>query len=171
MLNKLKEKIYNLKSGYQLLPRGYFLVPFLVFFSSIIIRLSTGGTYYVYNALNGRGLFPGPFAYSFFFFIRLIICSEILAYVLYYVNIYRDKLGKAMYILFANLLLLLEYKLIFGGISLILAVVSSVSVCLFTAMSIIKLRISGKIIKASAFCLLVLQAIFIIQLISLSFCI
>lgn len=171
MLNKLREIILNSKNACNLLPRGYFLVPVLVLFSSIIIRVSTGGTYYVYNALNGRGLFPGPFAYSLFFFLRLLICSEILAYILYCVNTYREKISKAMLILFANLLLLLEYKLIFGGISIILGILSSAGVCLFTFMTLKQFRITSNVIKTFALCLLILEGFFIIQLISLSFCI
>ena len=45
----------------------FILIPAVVFLASLIVRLSTGGTYLIYNALGSRGIFPDNGVYTFLY--------------------------------------------------------------------------------------------------------
>jgi len=68
-------------------------------------------------------------------------------------------------------MLLLEYKLIFGGVSLILAIAFSVLCGFFAVVSIVTARIKYRSVSVVMLIFALLQLIHFIQLISLSVCI
>ncbi len=155
----------------KLVSRAFFVIPIAVLLGAVIIRSVTGGSHVVYTALNGRGIFPGPFIYSLLFFVRLTICSIILTFTLQCVSVYRESIKIVLPILTAVVMLLLEYRLIFGGVSILLAILCAISVPFLTMLSFGKLRVKKRLFSVFTAVLFILQFIHTVQLVSLSFCI
>ena len=171
MLMKCRAKLKILLARLRFIPKYYVFVPNLHLLAELFIRLSVGGTHIIYNALGQRGIFPGPFVYSLMFIIRSILSSIVLAHLLFSRTIYEERTKVVFFGLLSSFLILFEYKLIFGGVSLVLAIVFSLVAPLSGGLAVSLCRIKNKAITLSFFALLILQVILFIQLISLSVCI
>ena len=166
LFRKIKYRLFRLP-----IPRWYVVILFLMLFCALIIRLSTGGTHVVYNALGHRGIFPGPFLYCISYVLRIALFSVALGFCMYVCRTYREGAVPLILNLITSALLLLEYKLIFGGVSLILAMLFCILSGFFCVISVILLKVKSRGVSACALAFALLQFIFFIQLISLSVCI
>ena len=171
MYFRFRNKLNSIFEGFRCFTLGDIAVPLMVLISALFIRLSTGGTHCIYVALGGRGFFPGPFLYSLFYVLRLIMASFLLSHFLFERKCVRVKVNVCIVSVISVVLLLLEYRLIFGRISLLLAmaftVVSGILLMTAAVMSgTYKRGISIAVILYTVF-----QLIFFVQLISLAICI
>ena len=171
MLYVIKRSVRGVLRGIINVPIIYTVIQIVSFSFSIIIRLSTGGTHIIYNALGGRGIFPSAAWYLIFYSIRLFLCGVILAFVFYYARIYKDCIRPVAPAVIACLFLVCEYKLIFGGVSLVLAIAASLLIPLLLFISLSKSYRKSKSIFIMYIVLTFLQLLFFVQLISLSVCI
>jgi len=171
MLRNLRVRLCALRLRFLLIPKGYFTISILLIIAAVVIRLSTGGTHIIYNALQGRGLFPGPFVYSIMYYLRLMISGIILTFLMYSCSLYGERLRPLIISVVSTFLLLLEYKLIFGGVSLVLSIAFSVLIPFLTAISVILSREKSKIISLLMLVFAVLQIVACVQTISLAVCI
>jgi len=171
MFRRIKVWTKTLVKDCSCIQGAYIIVPALLVISALIIRLTTGGTHIVYSVLGERGIFPGPFVYTLFFNLRLSLSGILLAYTLTSRYAYSERLRLYLASLASSILMLFEYKLIFGGISLVLCMaftVLSVFLCFY---SLLGYRYKGKCIWIILISYAVLQFIFFIQLVSLFVCI
>lgn len=171
MFEKFKRKICLTLVRLKYLPRYYIVIPVLVFISSIIIRIMTGGTHIVYNALDGRGIFPGPVVYALFYYLRLLICSILMTCGLVKCKCFEYKLNSCLTAVASVLLLLFEFKLIFGGVSIILTMLFTLVSAILVLISVSVSKIQNKAVSILALIFVILQIVFFVQLISLAICI
>ncbi|MBR6676317.1 MAG: hypothetical protein IKL24_03195 [Clostridia bacterium] len=171
MVKRIRAKLYALKNRLLCIPRGYFTVTLLLFAAAVVIRLATGGTHIVYNVLQGRGAFPGPFAYTLLYFCRILLSGIVLTFTLYSHSACKESSRGVVFALLSTMLLLLEYKLIFGGVSIVLAVTFAAVSSVITLLAIIATRVKSKYVSICSFIFVLLQAVSIFQLISLAVCI
>ena len=171
MLNKILRKISIFFWRLTYIPRGYIFILSVMLFAALIIRLSTGGTHIVYNALGNRGIFPGPFLYFVCYIMRVVLFSIVLYFSLYVQRIYGEGLIPLILIVCTAVLLLLEYKMIFGGVSLILEMLFCVLSGFFCILSIILAKVKHPFVSVAALIFSLLQLILFVQIISLSICI
>ena len=153
------------------MPKSALIVAILIVLAAVIIRVATGGTHLIYNALGDRGIFPGPLAYTLLYFVRLLLCSVMLSYYLFSYCIYEDRIKIVLPAFVAVILLLLEYRMIFGGISLVLSVVFSALCAVLILVTVMTSRYKNKYISVLMILFVVLQAVHFVQLISLAVCI
>ncbi len=171
MSEKIRTRIYSAAAKIKFMPKCYVIIPLLIIVSAIIIRLATGGTHVIYSALGGRGFFPGPFLYWIFYLLRLTLCSIILTFMLFTPHIYNERLRCVLFSIAVVILLLFEYRLIFGGVSLILAIAFAVFAAVLCFFSVAMARFKNRYISISLIVFIVLQAIHFAELISLLTCI
>ncbi|MBQ4066741.1 MAG: hypothetical protein IJD22_03750 [Clostridia bacterium] len=143
----------------------------VVLTSSIIIRLLTGPTHIIYNVLGGRGIFPGPFAYTLFYFVRTTLGTWVLTFCIFSSSVYENRLRAISLSGASIIMLLLEYRLIFGGISLILAIAFAALAGSFSVASVVCSRTRSRSISVIMLAFAFLQMIHFLQLISLAVCI
>ena len=146
----------------------FVLIPAVVFIASLIVRLSTGGTYLIYSALDSRGIFPDNVCYTFLYTVRTVLLGLIAAYLLCFCREQRGYLNTIFPLTIACVMFVLEYRMIFGGVSLILSIVFSLAVPILTLLSIIRTYILKLWIFVLWIIFAVLQAVLFVQLISLS---
>lgn len=168
MLMKCRAKLNNLFARSRFIPKYYLFVPILLLLAAFIIRISVGGTHIIYNALGQRSIFPGPVLYSLSFIVRSILSSIVFAYLLFSRCIYEERIRVVFFGLLSSFLILFEYKLIFGGVSLVLAMVFSLLSPLFDFLALSMCRIKKRSVTVVCLVFFVLQLILFIQLISLS---
>ncbi|MBE6587257.1 MAG: hypothetical protein E7647_02445 [Ruminococcaceae bacterium] len=171
MFKKLGMRIRILTHRVGCVPKIFLIIPALMLASALIIRLSTGGTHLIYTVLGGRGIFPGPFLYTVLYSVRLILFGIIFAFSVFSFRVYDERLRTVLPCVLSAIMLLLEYKLIFGGVSLILAIAFSVLCGFFAVVSIVTARIKYRSVSVVMLIFALLQLIHFIQLISLSVCI
>lgn len=171
MLEKFRRNISLYISKIKFIP-GYYLFTIIVLFAgAIIIRLTTNNTHLIYSALDNRGFFPGPFIYMIGYYTRLCFCAILLAYCTFSRRIYEERLKVVVLALLCAVLMLIEYKLIFGGVSLILAIFFSIVSPLCSNAAFLSVRIKESAVGIAVLVYSILQIIFLIQLISLAICI
>ena len=146
----------------------FILIPAVVFLASLIVRLSTGGTYLIYNALGSRGIFPDNGVYTFLYVLRTVLLGLIAAYLLCFCRERRGYLNTVLPLTIACVIFVLEYRMIFGGVSLILSIVFSLAVPILMLLSIISTYILKRWILILWIIFAVLQTVLFVQLISLS---
>ncbi|MBQ3528689.1 MAG: hypothetical protein IJA52_09080 [Clostridia bacterium] len=146
----------------------FVLIPAVVFIASLIVRLSTGGTYLIYSALDSKGIFPDNVSYTILYAVRTVLLGLIAAYLLCFCREQRGYLNTILPLTIACVMFVLEYRMIFGGVSLILSIVFSLAVPILTLLSIIRTYIIKLWIFVLWIIFAVLQAVLFVQLISLS---
>ena len=171
MLNNILRKVGSLFRRVSCLSRLYVIILSFMLFSALIIRLSTGGSHLIYNALGQRGIFPGPFLYCLFYIIRVLLFSVVLYFSLYVQRIYGEGFLPLLTSVCAAVLLLLEYKMIFGGVSLILEMLFCILSGFLCVLAVILLKIKHRWVSLAALVFALLQLILFIEIISLSICI
>lgn len=171
MLTYFKEKLTGIKAKIRYIPPVYLTIPTIVLICSLVIRLTTGSTHIVYNVLGGRGIFPGAFTYTLLYTLRLLMCSVVLVHIMCVCRTFKDNVRVCIYASLPVLLMLFEYRLIFGGISLILAMVFSILSPVLSILSVISAYGKNKYISVLVLIFAFLQLIFFVQLISLAVCI
>ena len=147
------------------------VIPLILVFASLLVRTSTGGTHLIYSALGDRGLFPSSTIYSFLFTVRIVIFGVISGHVLTINKITCSSFKTIWMLTLSAVLLILEYKMIFGGVSLVLSIVFSIAIPVLVFFSIKSLFTYNSHIAILCFVFFVLQIILFVQLISLSICI
>lgn len=170
MLEKLRNKVSIHVSKLKFIPGYYIFTVSVLIICAVIIRLTTNNTHLIYSALDNRGFFPGPFIYMLGYFIRLCLSSVILGFCTFSRRIYEERVKVVALSLLCAVMMLLEYKLIFGGVSLVLAIFFSIICPLCAVLAFISVRIKDKAVGAIVLSYVILQIIFIIQLISLAVC-
>ncbi len=171
MFCRLWRKVRFLALRVMYIPRMYIIILLLMLLCSLIIRLTSGGTHLVYNALGQRGIFPGQLFYCVFYILRIVLFSIVLYFSLYAQKIYCEGLIPVALTVSTAVLLLLEYKMIFGGVSLILEMLFTVTCGFFTVLAVIILKIKNRWVSVAALSFALLQLVLFVQIISLSVCI
>ncbi len=171
MFYKLWRKVRFLAFKIRYIPKGYLLILISMLLGALIIRLSCGTTHLVYNALGSRGLFPGQFFYCVSYILRTVLLSIVLYFSLYVLRIYAEGAIPVIFAAASAVMMLLEYKMIFGGVSLILEMLFTALGGFFAVLTVILLKIKCKWVSVAALLFALMQLIFFIQLISLSICI
>lgn len=171
MYVKIQKIVLRLKCWISGVPLAYLFIPLIVLFCSLIIRLATGTTHVIYNVLGNRSLFPGPILYSVSYFFRLILCSILSVYMMSLCRAFKESVTVWMLAVLPVLLMLFEYRLIFGGISLILAILFCVFEIFFSILATIRSRYKNRAVFFVLLIYVILQTVFLIQTISLAVCI
>ncbi len=171
MFSRIRAKLFALRARLLCIPKGYYTVTILLLMAALVIRFATGGTHMIYNVLQGRGAFPGPFAYSVLYVIRITLSGVVLTFSLYSHSVCDEGKKGVVIALLCVMLILLEYKLVFGGVSLVLAVTFAVVAPILSLLSVIVTKIKNKFVSVSCFALAFLQSITVFQLVSLAVCI
>lgn len=171
MLEKCRNKLRLCCAKLRFVPGYYIFTVSVLLICAFIIRLSENNTHIIYSALDNRGFFPGPFGYTVCYFLRLCLCAILLAYCTFSRRIYEERVKAVALSLLCAVLMLLEYKLIFGGVSLVLALFFTVLSPLLSAAAFLSVKIKEGIVGIAVTAYIILQAVFLAQLISLSLCI
>lgn len=171
MFEKIKSKARTVAFRCRAVPKCYIIMPMIVVAAALIIRLTTGGTHLIYNALDSRGIFFGPFLYSLFYTVRLILSTVILTYILFSRCVINERGKSVVLSLIGVILLLLEFKLIFGGVSLVLSVLFAVISPLLFVYALRCFVCYSRAVFIMTLVFIVLQGIHFVQVISLSICI
>ena len=171
MLNNLFRKVRNMFWRLNCVPKLYIFILSLMLLSALIIRISTGGTHLIYNALGHRGIFPGPFLYALFYILRIILFTIVLYFSLYAQRTYGEGIIPLLSVICAAVLLLLEYKMIFGGVSLILEMLFCILSASLAVLTVILLKVKHRWVSLAALIFALLQLVLFIEIISLSICI
>ncbi len=171
MLEKFRRKLSICQSKLRFIPGYYAFTVIIMFVGALMIRMTTNNSHLIYNALDGRGIFPGPFVYMLGYFLRLFVCAVILAYCTFSRRIYEERVKAVLFSLICSVMMLWEYKLIFGGVSLALALLFCLASPFFAVLSFLSVRIKERSVALAVLIYAVLQMIFFVQLISLIICI
>ena len=170
MLEKLKRNISFYLNRLKFIPSYYIFTAAIMICGAIVIRITTKNPHLVYSALDNRGIFPSAFSYMIFYFLRLIMSSLITAYYVFSRRIYEERAKTVILTVATAVMMLLEYKLIFGGVSLLLAIFFSLLSPVCAVYSFLILRCKEKITGIITVIYSVLQLIFLFQLVSLAIC-
>lgn len=147
------------------------MIPASLLLAALIIRVFSGGTVLIYNAINNTGLFPGPFFYTLGYIIRIILAGVLAALILTAHNLFEIRIKLMILSSVACILLLFEYKLIFISLRALTALILSIICAVIFALVFLRAGRCAKTVFIVCLAALVLQVIFCIQLISLILCI
>lgn len=148
-------------------PAKTLFVPCCILCLAFLFRIFSGGTATFYSLILCRGFFPGTFLYTFGHIMRMLCAGLILTGVLFSRGLFELRLRAFACATVVCLVLLVEYRIIFISMNPVLAL-------LLCAASIVSVFLNLNFFLKSccpgscpALILLLLQIIFLIQLISL----
>lgn len=143
------------------------LIPAILLMLSLFIRTFYGSTILIYGMVGYTGLFPGPFIYTLFYFVRLIMSGIVFSLSLITDNMVGRRIAASLISLSACISILLEYNLVFIKLRLVTALVLSAVVCILYFILLIMNTGRNRGIRYSARVLCAFQLIFCVQLLSL----
>ncbi len=171
MLEKYRRKLSLFCAKLKFIPGYYVFTVAVLLMGAFIIRMTTNNTHLIYSALDNRGFFPGPFLYMIGYLVRLCFIGIILAYCTFSRRIYEERVRAVALSLLCAVMMLLEYKLIFGGVSLVLAIFFSIVCPICAVAAFLSVRIKERAVALAVIAYIISQILFFVQLISLAICI
>ena len=169
MLQKLRMKISSVHAYLKEIPRACLIVCAALLFGALLVRIFTKQACPPITALTHRGIFPSALPYCIFHALRLI-CAGILLSSSIFAACVENRAKSIACAALLCLLLLLEYKIIYGMTKILLAAILCLEAAAAAFFCLIFQHIHSKAVTVSAFVFLILQTLLFIQLVTLMVC-
>ncbi|MGM9634738.1 MAG: hypothetical protein ACI3YE_01145 [Candidatus Avispirillum sp.] len=169
MLQKLRLKICSFHAYLKEIPRACLIVCTALLLGALFIRFFTKQACPPITALAHRGIFPSTLPYCIFHALRLI-CAGILLSSSIFAACVENRAKSIACAALLCLLLLLEYKVIFGMTKILLATVLCLAAAAAAFFCLIFQRLHSKAVTVSTFVFLIMQTMLFIQLVTLMVC-
>ena len=169
MLEKLRLRAASFGAYLREIPKAEVLICAALLCAGLVIRIFTKEACPPLGSYAHRGLFPPVFIYALFHAVRLL-CAGILLYCAIFLPCAASRVKSVICAAALCLCLMLEYKLIFGMMWLFAAVLLCIAAAAAAFAAVMFMKAGRRSLSVSALLLIVLQAVLLVQLISLIIC-
>ena len=169
MLEKLRLRAASCGAYLREIPKAEVLICAALLCAGLIIRIFTKEACPPLGSYAHRGLFPPAFIYALFHALRLL-CAGILLYSAIFLPYAASRAKAVICATLLCLCLMLEYKLIFGMMWLFAAAILCIAAAVAAFAAVMFIKAGRRSLSIAALLLIVLQAVLLVQLISLIIC-
>lgn len=169
MLEKLRLRAASLGAHLREIPKAEVIICAALLCAGLAIRIFTKEACPPLGSYAHRGLFPPVFIYALFHAVRLL-CAGTLLYCAIFLPCAASRVKAVICAAALCVFLMLEYKLIYGMMWLLLAEIICIAAAAAAFMTVMFIKAGRRSLSIAALLLIVLQAVLFVQLISLIIC-